>query len=337
MLQGLRRFAPVRGAGMNNLIGKAGLIPVSDEEVTISISPVTLPAPGRPRPLEMRITAPAAGRNLPVILFCHGHGPSLYLPSKDGHGPLVNFYAEHGFAVIQPTHGNSPVGGFDPAAPGGPLFWRSRVEDMKLILDELDRIEDLVPAIAGRLDHNRIAVVGYSFGGHAVGLLLGARISDPKDKDAIDFSALEPRISVGVLLAPPGNGGDDASEFARENYSFMNPDYSTLTTRTLVVVGEDDVAPMQTIRGADWHEDAYHHGPGADCLLTLLGAKHGLGGVAGYDAKETDDEDPDRLAVVQRMTLAYLRSALHMNERDWPEACAALQNHASSLGRLRFK
>jgi predicted dienelactone hydrolase len=322
---------------MNNLLRRAGLLPVPAGGVTVSISPVILPVPGRGRPIEMRITGPAVGHGLPIILFSHGHGPSLYLPSKDGYGPLVNFYAERGFVVIQPTHANSKVAGLDPLTPGGPLFWRSRVEDMKLILDRLAVIEASVPAIAGRLDHGRIAAVGHSFGGHTVGMLLGARLTDPKDNAATDVNMIEPRIKAGVLLAAPGNGGDDASEFAKENYSFMNPDYSHLTTRTLVVIGEGDVSPMQTVRGADWHADAYTHGPGSDCLLTLLGAKHGLGGIAGYDAKETDDEDPDRLGVVQRMTWAYLRSALYGGDPAWSEACKALQRHAGSIGQVSFK
>ena len=93
---------------MNNLINEARHIPVPEVVTTISISPVTLPAPDRPQPLEMRITAPAAGNQLPIILLSHGHGPSLYLPSKDGYVPRINFYAEHGFVVIQPTHANSP-------------------------------------------------------------------------------------------------------------------------------------------------------------------------------------------------------------------------------------
>lgn len=322
---------------MNNLIDKARRIPIADAAPTISVSPVTLVAPGRSRPLEMRITAPMTGRNLPIILLSHGHGPSLYLPSKDGYGPLVNFYAEHGFVVIQPTHASSKVAGFASDAPGGPLFWRARVEEMKLVLDRLDEIEAMVPAIAGRLDHGRIAAVGHSMGAQTVGMLLGARLTDSRDETARDVNMIDPRIRVGVLLAGPGNGGDDLSPFARENYSALNPDYSRMETQTLVVFGDADVNPHLTVRGADWHADPYHVSPGADCLLTLLGAKHGLGGIAGYDAKETDDENPDRLAVTQRMTWAYLRSALYDNDPAWAKACAALEGHASSLGRVDCK
>ncbi len=322
---------------MNNLIDTTRHIPINGAVPTVSVSPVTLPAPDRGLPLELRITAPVGGRDLPIILLSHGHGPSLYLPSKDGYGPLVSFYAEHGFAVIQPTHANSKVAGLDPGAPGGPLFWRSRVEDMTLILDRLDEIEGMVPAVAGRLDHGRVAAVGHSMGAQTVAMLLGARLTDPKDPTARDVNVSEPRIRAGVLLAAPGNGGDDLSAFAAETYSALNPDYGHMTTRTLVVFGDSDVSPHLTRRGADWHADPFHHGPGSDGLLTLFGAKHGLGGVAGYDAKETDDEDPDRLAVTQRMSWAYLRSALHEGDPAWADACEALARHANGLGRVDRK
>ena len=62
-----------------------------------------------------------------------------------------------------------------------------------------------------------------------------------------------------------------------------------------------------------------------------------LGGIAGYDAKETDDEDPDRLAITQRMTWAYLRSALYGEDPAWTDACAVLATHARGLGYVEGK
>ncbi|WP_298987156.1 alpha/beta fold hydrolase [uncultured Roseibium sp.] len=322
---------------MNNLITDARNIPINEATQTISISPVTLQAPDRGVPLEMRITAPVVGVDLPIILLSHGHGPSLYIPSKDGYAPLANFYAEHGFVVIQPTHVNSKVAGLASDAPGGPLFWRSRVRDMSMILDHLDDIEASVPSIAGRLDHSKVAAAGHSLGGQTVGMLLGARLTDPKDPDAVNVSIIDPRIKVGVLLAAPGNGGDSLSDNARENYSALNPDFSHMTTKTLVVAGDADLAAHLTTRGADWYKDPFRDGPGADAMLTLTGGKHGLGGVSGYDAKETGDENPDRLAVVQRMTWAYLRSAFDEEDQAWSEACLALKNRASAHGYVDLK
>lgn len=322
---------------MNMLITTARALPTPAAAPTISISPIALPAPGRGAPLELRITAPMTGDRLPIILLSHGHGPSLYIPSKDGYAPLVNFYAERGFAVIQPTHGNSKVAGLGGNAPGAPFFWRSRVEDFKLILDELHVIEAMAPALAGRLDRDRVAAVGHSLGGQTVGLLLGAGLTDTADEAVVKLRMMEPRVKAGVLLAAPGNGGDSLSDHARTHYTSLNPDFSTLTTPSLVVIGDADDSPHLTHRGPSWHADAFDHAPGAQALLTLHGGKHGLGGVAGYDAKETDDEDPDRLAATQRMTLAYLRSALYDGDPAWDEARAALESEAAALGHVTLK
>lgn len=322
---------------MNNLINEARNIPINEATPVFSISPISLSAPGREIDLQIRVSAPVTGGDLPVILLSHGHGPSLYIPSLDGYGPLTNFWAAHGFVVIQPSHLNSKVHGLPPSAPRGPLFWRSRVEDMKHIIDQLDHIEASVPLLRGRLDRSRIVIAGHSMGGHTAGMLLGARLTDPKDKDAIDVNMLEPRIKAGVLLAAPGNGGDDLSTNAAENYSFLNPDFSHMSTPTLVVAGDEDVSPHLTIRGADWYADPYHLSPGSKCLLTLYGAKHGLGGIAGYDAKETGDEDPDRLAAVQRFTWAYLRSQLYPEDFVWDTARAALKEMPNPLGQIECK
>ena len=139
----------------------------------VSVSPVVLQAPNRPVNLQMRISAPVTGTELPIILLSHGHGNSNFLSSMLGCAPLADFWAAHGFVVIQPTHLNSKTVNVDRNGPEGPLFWRSRVEDMKLIIDHLDDIESIVPALSGRLDKNRIAIAGYSLGGHTAAMLLG--------------------------------------------------------------------------------------------------------------------------------------------------------------------
>ena len=321
---------------MNNLITQAASIPIDDAGPILAVSPVTLPAPGRGLDLEMKVTAPVSGRDLPVILLSHGHGPSLYIPSLHGYGPLGDFWAAHGFVVIQPNHLNSKVAGLAPASPGGPAFWRSRVQDMSRILDQLDSVQAQVPTLAGRVDRTKVAAVGHSLGGQTVGMLLGARLTDPHDPDATDVDLKDSRIKAGVLLAAPGAGGDDLAPAVSANpaFSFLNPDFSHMTTPTLVVVGDEDASPHLTRRGVDWHADAYRLSPGADALLTLTGGKHGLGGVSGYEASETTDENPDRLAAVQRMSWAYLRTALYPDDPAWSEACASLAQLASSLGRV---
>ena len=320
---------------MSSTITKAGPIPVSAPTPVVSVSPVVLSSPGRIVDLQMRVSAPTTGRELPIILLSHGQGRSNNLSSLNGYAPLADFWAAHGFVVIQPTHLSSRTLRLDPETPGAPLFWRSRAQDMKCILDGLDVIEASVPEIKRRLDRSRVAVVGHSMGGHTAGMLLGARLTD---EDGMEVDMAEPRIKAGVLLTPPGNGGADLSAYAAEHYPFFrHPSFAEMTTPALVVVGDNDTSPHLTVRGADWHADPYFLSAGPKCLLTLFGAGHGLGGISGYDVAETTDESPDRVAAVQRLTWAYLRTALSPKDPAWPEACAVLKQMHDPPGRVECK
>ncbi|MFF8026685.1 alpha/beta hydrolase family protein [Streptomyces sp. NPDC007896] len=302
----------------------------------LSVSPVALPAPGRAVDLEVRVSAPVTGSDLPVILLSHGQGFSNHLSSLNGYAPLANFWAAHGFVVIQPTHLSSRTLSLDPGTPGAPLHWRSRAEDMKRILDRLDVIEAAVPQLLGRLDHSKVAVAGHSMGGHTASLLLGARLTDPDDGTEVTLA--EPRIKAGVLLAAPGRGGDAVTEFVAENYSFfLTTDFSEMTTPTLVVAGDKDASDHLTVRGPDWHADPYFLSPGRKTLLTLFDAEHGLGGVSGYDVAETTDENPERVSVVQRLTWAYLRTELYPGDSAWQAARDALRADPNPLGRVESK
>lgn len=302
----------------------------------ISISPVILPMPGRIVDIQMRIAAPATGENLPIILLSHGHGISNNLSSLNGNLPLLDYWAAQGFIVIQPTHLDSKTLKLGADIPGFPLFWRSRVEDMRFIIDQLEQIEASVSEISGRLDHSRIAVAGLSLGSHTASVLLGAQLTDPENGTVINLA--EPRIKAGLLLSAIGNGGADLSEFAAKNFSFFSSiSFTEMTTQALIVAGDNDVSPHLTVRGADWHADPYSLSPAPKSLLTVFGAGHLLGGVSGYDAAETTDENPERVALVQQLTAAYLRSALYSGDDSWHLACNALEEQPEPLGKIASK
>jgi predicted dienelactone hydrolase len=303
----------------------------------LSFGPLVLPSPGRAVDLQIRVSAPVTGSGLPIILLSHGHGPSHHLSSLNGYAPLASFWAARGFAVIQPTHLDSATLGLrDSDDPEAPLYWRSRAQDMTRILDQLDMIEAAVPQLPGRLDRSRVAVAGHSMGGHTASLLLGARLTDPRDGTEVNLA--EPRIKAGLLLAAPGRGGDALSEFAAKNYPFfLTTDFSKMTTPALVVTGDKDTSEHLTVRGPDWHADPYVLSPGPKSLLTLFGAEHGLGGIAGYDAAETTDEDPGRVAAVARLTWAYLRTELYPGDPAWQAARDELAVSPDPLGRVESK
>ncbi len=292
----------------------------------VSVKPVVLPAPGRGEDLRMRVSAPATGRDLPVVVLSHGFGWSM-----DGYGPLADHWAAHGFVVVQPTHLDSRTLALPPDDPRTPLIWRWRVADLTHVLDRLDAVEAAVPGLAGRLDRDRIAVAGHSWGGQTASMLLGARVLDAAGRPGEDLS--DRRVRAGVLLATPGSGRADLTPFAAEHFPFMNPDFARMTTPALVVAGDQDRSAL-SVRGPDWFADPYRLSPGGKSLLTLFGAEHSLGGIVGHGAAETTDESPARVALVQRLTTAYLRSALDLGDPAWPAACAALAAEPGPLGRI---
>ncbi|GAA3369404.1 hypothetical protein GCM10017744_088950 [Streptomyces antimycoticus] len=302
----------------------------------LSYSPVVLSVPGRPVDLQVRVSAPETGSGLPVILLSHGHGPSNNLSSLNGYAPLVNFWAAHGFVVIQPTHLTSrTLSHLLADAPGAPFFWRSRAEDMTHILDRLDEIEKAVPLLAGRIDHAKVAVAGHSFGGFTSSTLLGAKVTDPDTGEEVNL--LEPRIKAGVLLATPGRGDVLNGPMGDMLPVFATIDFSTMTTPALVVAGDEDDSRHFTDMGPDWHADPYTLGPSPKSLLTLFGAGHALGGIPGYDVAETTDENPERVAAVGRLTWAYLRSELYPEDSTWQAARDALASGPDPLGRVESK
>ncbi|MFD3843820.1 alpha/beta hydrolase family protein [Streptomyces sp. NPDC058642] len=303
----------------------------------LSFSPVVLSVPGRPVDLQVRVSAPATGTNLPVILLSHGHGPSNNLSSLNGYAPLANLWAAHGFIVIQPTHLTSrTLSHLVADAPGAPDFWRSRAEDMTHILDRLDVIEHTVPQLAGRIDPTKITLAGHSLGGFTAALLLGAGLTDPDTGNLVHLA--EPRIKAGVLLAAPGRGGEVFNGPVAKQWPIIGAvDFSTMTTPALIVAGDKDDPQHFTDMGPAWHTDPYTLAPAPKTLLTLFGAEHGLGGIAGYDAAETTDENPERVTALAHLTASYLHTQLHPNAPTWQTVCEALMTGPDPIGRAESK
>ena len=293
----------------------------------ISVRPVTLAAPDRGQDLQVRVSAPTTGHDLPVVVFSHGMTLSM-----DNYAPLADFWAARGFVVIQPTHLDSL--NLAPDDPRTPLIWRIRTDDLTGIIDHLDAIEAAVPGLAGRIDHGRIAVAGHSWGAQTASTLAGARVAGADGTPG--ESMADPRVTAALLLCLPGTGGASLTPLAAEYFPFMSPDFADMKTPSLIVAGDHDDSPL-TVRGPDWFTDGYRLSPGATDLLTLFGAEHGLGGIHGYNDTRTTDESQERVALIQQATLAYLRTALGLDDDAWPAARGALAAASGKVGRIDSK
>lgn len=295
----------------------------------LSVAPIELPCPRRGTALQVRVSIPMSGDALAIVIFSHGNGQSLY-----AYAPLVNYWASHGFAVIQPTHLDSRMLAMPADDPRRPQFWRFREEDLLRVLDGLDEIETAAPVLRGRFDRARIAVAGHSWGGQSASTLLGATHPDPNSGKRVNRK--DARVRAGVLLAVPGAGGSDLSEFASRTFPFMHPEFSTMTTPTLVIAGDADQGALST-RGPDWWRDAYDLSPAPKALFTVFGAQHSLGGIPGYESRETTDDRPARVAAIQRLSTAFLQSALDAENPAWQAASVAFSTDTAPEGSIEAK
>lgn len=275
---------------------------------TMAVKPIRVPLDGREPALEVKVTAPMHGIDLPVIVFSHGNAWSM-----DGYGPLVDRWASAGFVVVQPTHLDSRRVGIGFDDPGFETIWRTRIADLHAVLDHLDEVLDEAGDLRARTDTTKVALVGHSWGAQSVGALLGARVLDADGVAGEDFS--RPGIVAGVLVAATGTG-DSLVPFAREKLSFMAPDYSTMTTPSLVVAGDKDQSRLST-RGPDWFLDAFHLSPSPKELMVVPEGEHTLGGIAGEAVSETTDSDPARVELVADAVTAYLADELAIDPGAW--------------------
>lgn len=156
---------------------------------------------------------------------------------------------------------------------------------------------------------------------------------DPETGEIEDLS--DPRVKAGVLMATAGRGAD-LSPMAVENFPFMNPTFDHMSTPAMVALGDRDDSPLST-RGPDWSADPYTDSPGEKHLLTLTGGEHSLGGIPGYDAAETTDENPERVILLRSVAVAFLRHALDLDEQAWTEVTKTLSGNGTDQGRLESK
>ncbi|OAP28372.1 MULTISPECIES: alpha/beta fold hydrolase [Amycolatopsis] len=293
-----------------------------------TVSPVTIPASYRGQDLQVKVSAPTSGDGLPTIVFAHGFS----LASRD-YAPLADYWAARGFVVIQPTFLDSKTLGLAPDDPRTPDIWRLRVQDMSHVADSLELIERTVPGLAGRIDRTRLIAAGHSYGAQTAGMLLGERVRDAAGTPG--ESMTDARFTVGILLAHPGDG-DSLNELAQTYFPFMRPDFTELTAPAFLAAGDHDQSPLST-RGPDWFTDVYTMSPANKTLLTLFGGEHGLGGINGYEAAATTDENPQRVELVQRLSTAWLRAAVLGDAEDWTVAADELHSEPEPAGRLESK
>lgn len=245
------------------------------------------------RPVVYRLSFPTepTTERLPLLVFSHGANSDRELYDR-----MLEPWAAAGYVVVSPSHLDARRNGLTPQQ----IFGRreelllSRVRDAALPLDKLHMIEAAVPALAGRIDGERAAVTGHSFGGMIALVLGGAPM-------AVDQAAKDPRplrdkrFKAAVLLNPPGPTPNvNADSIAK------------LSVPTIGVSGTKDVAMGDTQNGWVWRSAWFDSAPPGNKVRVIIeGVDHYFG--SGICRPELPvPADALGLAVAAETTIAFL-------------------------------
>ncbi|MFN7114603.1 MAG: alpha/beta hydrolase family protein [Alphaproteobacteria bacterium] len=257
----------------------------------------TLPMPGRKTALQYRATFSRSAKNMPVIIWSHGA-----FGSHTAYNPLVEYWASHGYLVLQPTHSDSMREGTKPNVKNPLAFkdWAQRPREVSYLIDQLENLETLIPALKGRVDRHLVGIGGHSFGAHTAMLLAGAqtkRLLRRGERD--DF--LEKRAKAFVMVSPQGTG----KQLDKDAIAAMTGPFIMITGT------KDDSVPND--KDYKWRMEGWNYAASAPdrYLLLIDGAHHGFGGIAGtVRFTGAGPADEDTLEAVRGAALAMFDAQL---------------------------
>jgi len=232
---------------------------------------------GRNRDVHYRITYPVGQGPFPIVLFSHGFGSS-----KDGYRPLIDFWARHGYLCIQPSHEDAGTlkGGIDEVrellAEQDLPASRLRVADLTLAIDQLEQIEQQIPALKGKVDRSRIAAAGHSLGAYTA-MVLGGATSYFKGEDPAHLP--DPRIRAIIAMSPEGPGVQ----------GLKKDSYQTIDRPMMSITGSLDSGLGN--QSPNWRKQPFLESKTGDKYLVFLqGARH-LSFTGAYAARAEVIED----------------------------------------------
>ena len=157
------------------------------------VKPVTVKAAdGTDVPAYLTLPPGSSGKGLPAIVMPHG-GPSAR--DEWGFDWLAQFYANRGFAVLQPNYRGSAGYGDQWYQENGFIGWRTAINDVN------DSGRWLVSE--GIADPAKLAIVGWSYGGYA----------------ALQSAVVDPDLFKAIVAIAPVT---DLGKLKEENLGFTN-------------------------------------------------------------------------------------------------------------------
>jgi predicted dienelactone hydrolase len=236
------------------------LLWAASASAAVTTADAVLTDTARQREIPIKAYIPDGAGPFPVIVFSHGAGGS-----KDGYAYLGQAWAEHGYAVLLPTHVGSDSSLLKKGRPlynlgqirkmlQEPQNFVERPTDISYVVAHLGELEAAIPALKGKLDGAHVGVGGHSFGAYTAMALAGAKIA--MNGQAHFF--IEPRPLAFLAMSPQGPGAA----------GFEPGSWSEVTRPVFVMTGTQD----KGLDGSPWtrRREAYEGLPEGHKLLAVL-------------------------------------------------------------------
>ena len=257
--------------------------------------------------LPVRISYPVGKTRFPVIVFSHGNGSK-----GDMYKGFTDYWASHGYVVIQPTHMDSTSLGFKTKRDNMREMYQqmlqvtdTRRQDMSFIVDSLDLIETIVPDLEDKLDRTKLVAAGHSMGAATAMIVAGMTLLNPMDGYA--ETSDETRFKVLLMISDPGT----MALMPEEPWKGVRvPTLISTGTKDFSDVGSDRIkAPFKyKIPDSLTRSLSPHH------YVLIEGADHYLGGlICRTDVPGPPQHEALRIAAATSTTFldAYVKNDLN--------------------------
>jgi predicted dienelactone hydrolase len=275
----------------------------------------------RSRDVPVRIYLPSGQDRAPVVIVSHGLGGS-----REGLAYMGRALAAHGYIAVHVQHAGSDTdavfGGGRPGmqnlggAARDPAVAANRFADVPFAVSELMRLDAGEGPLQGRVDGERIAVLGHSFG--AITAMAIAGQSFPGGQTVRD-----PRIDVAVALSPsPPRQGTSAEA------------YGAIDIPVLMFTGTADTTPLDAFP-VERRQEPYGVLSRAYRMLVVFdGADHAVFGGRARGAPQPSDAAIQGETV--RITVAFLDRFLRAEPARLETIEGTGSNGLRASGVLRY-
>ncbi|MGJ8668743.1 MAG: alpha/beta hydrolase family protein [Oceanococcus sp.] len=246
--------------------------------------------------LRLRVVEPQGAGPFPLLIFSHGFASDI-----DKYDALFEHWASHGYIIIAPYHldgGGSLRAIFNSVRKGNMGLIQARVDDVQLILDQLDKLDGISPGLNNRIDHDRLAVTGHSFGAFTAQQFAGAQAIDHDSGEVVKVHGA--RIKAVVAISPPG-----------EMFGVINAEsWKGMNIPMLATTGTWDV-DGHFVTQWQQHKLSFDSAkPGQNWLLVSQGADHYFGNLICRPDRE-EAPQTDALNMANATVVNFLQAHLY--------------------------